>query len=157
MKILIVRSPKLYEEPKTQQPPPLWIRGLLILTCTGVSFAHGGNDGQKGMGLIMLILIGAAPTAYALNRTMPDSATPAFIASADVRRQSVRGPCGGNAAMPSPDEARNIVGDALRDKTLNQPQVFASLSVLSADIVTQVSKLWRDLPCAGGGDAQPAQ
>ena len=61
------------------QPPPWWIRGLLILTCTGVSFAHGGNDGQKGMGLIMLILIGAAPTAYALNRTMPDCRAPAFI------------------------------------------------------------------------------
>jgi CheY-like chemotaxis protein len=47
--------------------PPLWIRGLLILTCSGVSFFHGGNDGQKGMGLIMLILIGTVPTAYALN------------------------------------------------------------------------------------------
>ena len=50
-----------------------------IFTCTAVSFAHGGNDGQKGMGLIMLILIGIAPTAYALNRTMPDSSTTAFI------------------------------------------------------------------------------
>ncbi len=51
-----------------------------------MSFAHGGNDGQKGMGLIMLILIGAAPTAYALNRTMPDSATPAFISAGHVRQ-----------------------------------------------------------------------
>ena len=51
----------------------MWIRGLLILTCTGVSFCHGSNDGQKGMGLIMLILIGTVPTAYALNRAMPDS------------------------------------------------------------------------------------
>ena len=50
-----------------QAPPPLHIRILLIFTCTAVSFAHGGNDGQKGMGLIMLILIGVAPTAYALN------------------------------------------------------------------------------------------
>ena len=54
------------------KPPPLWIRGLLILTCTGVSFAHGSNDGQKGMGLIMLILIGTVPTAYALNRALPE-------------------------------------------------------------------------------------
>ena len=89
------------QAPKSQQPPPLWIRGLLILTCTGVSFAHGGNDGQKGMGLIMLILIGAAPTAYALNRTMPDNATPAFVASAHVRRPGVRGPCGARP-LPSP-------------------------------------------------------
>jgi PiT family inorganic phosphate transporter len=43
------------------------------LTCSGVSFAHGSNDGQKGMGLIMLILIGTMPTAYALNRAMPDT------------------------------------------------------------------------------------
>ena len=38
-----------------------------------MSFAHGSNDGQKGMGLIMLILIGTVPTAYALNRAMPPS------------------------------------------------------------------------------------
>jgi inorganic phosphate transporter, PiT family len=71
MKVL-VRNKQLYEEPKGNQPPPWWIRGLLIFTCTGVSFAHGSNDGQKGMGLIMLILIGLVPTAFALNRT-PDS------------------------------------------------------------------------------------
>ncbi len=70
MKVL-VRNKALYEEPKGNNPPPLWIRGLLIFTCTGVSFAHGSNDGQKGMGLIMLILIGLVPTAFALNRT-PD-------------------------------------------------------------------------------------
>ena len=131
---MIVRTPTLYEAPRSQQPPPLWIRGLLILTCTGVSFAHGGNDGQKGMGLIMLILIGAAPTAYALNRTMPDSATPAFIASAAAAGQVFQTHAG-TAATPSPNDARKIVGDALRDKALNRPEIFASLSVLSGDIV----------------------
>ena len=65
---LVVRMPTLYTAPTTDQPPPLAIRGLLILTCTLVSFFHGSNDGQKGMGLIMLILVGVAPTAYALNR-----------------------------------------------------------------------------------------
>ena len=73
-----IKSRALYQEPKGKAPPPLWIRGLLILTCTGVSFAHGSNDGQKGMGLIMLILIGTVPTAYALNRAIPDSYVPAF-------------------------------------------------------------------------------
>ncbi|MBA5760119.1 inorganic phosphate transporter, partial [Escherichia coli] len=58
----LVRIPELYKEPPKDQPPPFWIRCLLILTCTGVSFAHGSNDGQKGMGLIMLILIGTVPT-----------------------------------------------------------------------------------------------
>ena len=64
----VIRVPELYTAPTTNKPPSPWIRGLLILTCTLVSFFHGSNDGQKGMGLIMLILIGVAPTAYALNR-----------------------------------------------------------------------------------------
>jgi inorganic phosphate transporter, PiT family len=49
------------------------------LTCTGVSFFHGSNDGQKGMGLIMLILIGTVPTAYALNHAVTASDVQAFI------------------------------------------------------------------------------
>ena len=63
----LVPSKKLYEPPQGDEPPPWWIRGILIGTCTGVSFAHGSNDGQKGMGLIMLVLIGIVPAAYALD------------------------------------------------------------------------------------------
>jgi phosphate/sulfate permease len=63
----LANNPKLHMPPPGDQPPPWWVRGLLILTCTGVSFAHGSNDGQKGIGLIMLILIGLVPTHYALN------------------------------------------------------------------------------------------
>jgi PiT family inorganic phosphate transporter len=76
----VVRSPALYTEPKKDAPPPFWIRCLLILTCTGVSFAHGSNDGQKGMGLIMLILIGTVPTAFALNKAVDASQTQTFLA-----------------------------------------------------------------------------
>ncbi|GLK68573.1 inorganic phosphate transporter [Hansschlegelia plantiphila] len=82
MKVLVKR-PDLYAEPKGANPPPLWIRGLLILTCTGVSFAHGSNDGQKGMGLIMLILIGTVPTAYALNRAVEPAQMQAYQINAD--------------------------------------------------------------------------
>src|SRR5882757_7372714 len=67
---LVMRDPRLYEAPKGSAPPPFYIRALLILTCGGVSFAHGSNDGQKGMGLIMLILVGTVPTAYALNHAV---------------------------------------------------------------------------------------
>jgi phosphate/sulfate permease len=63
----LVKSPALYTPPEGDTPPPWWIRAILILTCTGVSFAHGSNDGQKGIGLIMLILIGLVPSNYALN------------------------------------------------------------------------------------------
>ena len=87
-----------------------WIRGLLILTCTGVSFAHGSNDGQKGMGLIMLILIGTVPTAYALNRALPDIAgaavpadarmpPPAVVAAQGRRPRHHRRPAAGRDAV----------------------------------------------------------
>ncbi len=66
----LIKIPALYKAPEGDAPPPFWIRALLILTCTGVSFGHGSNDGQKGMGLIMLILIGTVPTVYALNHAV---------------------------------------------------------------------------------------
>jgi len=59
----------LFKEPKKDKPPPPWIQGILILTCTLVSFFHGSNDGQKGVGLIMLILIGIVPAYFALDDT----------------------------------------------------------------------------------------
>src|SRR5271170_8040355 len=77
---LVIKNRKLYEAPEGAEPPPFWIRALLVLTCTGVSFAHGSNDGQKGMGLIMLILVGTVPTAYALNHAVPAHDTQDFIA-----------------------------------------------------------------------------
>jgi inorganic phosphate transporter, PiT family len=76
----VVKDKRLYEAPQGTEPPPWWIRGMLILTCTGVSFFHGSNDGQKGMGLIMLILIGTVPTTYALNHAVTASQTQDFIA-----------------------------------------------------------------------------
>jgi inorganic phosphate transporter, PiT family len=76
----VLPNPKLYQAPEGDAPPPFWIRSLLVLTCTGVSFAHGSNDGQKGMGLIMLILIGTVPTAYALNHAVSAADTQDFIA-----------------------------------------------------------------------------
>src|SRR5271168_5191338 len=109
----LVRNRSLYEEPKSDQPPPWWIRGLLVFTCTGVSFAHGGNDGQKGMGLIMLILIGAAPTAYALNRALPQSTTPAFVQTSHAA-QAVFAAHAPGVPTPDAEAARATVTDALR-------------------------------------------
>ncbi len=136
MKFLI-QSKKLYEEPKDAAPPPWWIRGLLILTCTSVSFAHGGNDGQKGMGLIMLILIGVAPTAYALNRTMPDNATPAFLATAQAGQVALAAHAG-TAPTITVADARNTVDAALKAKKVATPAVYGALSVLTGDITAQV-------------------
>ena len=78
-----IKYPELYEAPKDNTPPPWPIRLLLVLTCTGVSFFHGSNDGQKGMGLIMLILIGTVPTAYALNHAVSPHDIQDFIAASE--------------------------------------------------------------------------
>ncbi len=134
---LVLHNRKFYEPASPEETPPWWIRSLLILTCTGVSFAHGGNDGQKGMGIIMLILIGVAPTAYALNRTMPDSATPAFMKASAAAAQAFQGHAGG-AAPPQIVDARKTVDAALSNGGLNKPETFAALSVLSQDIGAQV-------------------
>ena len=85
----VVPDKRLYQAPDGAAPPPFWIRCLLVLTCTGVSFAHGSNDGQKGMGLIMLILVGTVPTAYALNHAVPQSHTQDFVAVSHLTSETL--------------------------------------------------------------------
>ncbi|SEL78221.1 inorganic phosphate transporter [Acinetobacter sp. DSM 11652] len=70
VKKIFKKQVELFQPPEGNKPPPPLIRAILIFTCTGVSFAHGSNDGQKGMGLIMLILIGIVPLAYSLNKSL---------------------------------------------------------------------------------------
>ncbi|MBA4091581.1 MAG: anion permease [Sphingobium sp.] len=133
MKIL-VRKEELYQEPKDGVPPPPWIRALLIFTCTGVSFAHGSNDGQKGMGLIMLILIGTVPTAYALNRAVPERYAIEFHHNsiAAVQALGVR-----PAADADPAQARQAVTRYIADKRVSDATVPA-LAVLIQDVDRQV-------------------
>src|SRR5262249_54831400 len=87
----LIKKKELYTAPKGKKVPPPWIPGLVVLACPGVSFAHGPNDGQKGMGVIMLILIGTVPTAYALNRALPDSAVVQFQQPAQAAAAVVEG------------------------------------------------------------------
>jgi PiT family inorganic phosphate transporter len=135
----LVRTKSLYTPPDAKKAPPLWIRGLLIFTCTSVSFAHGSNDGQKGMGLIMLILIGALPTAYALNRSVPESHMPAFIA-ASQNVSSVFAAHAAGAPAVAPAQARAQVTEALKLRAFDSPATFAALGSLAADIADQVKR-----------------
>jgi PiT family inorganic phosphate transporter len=107
-KALLRKRPELFAEPPKDTPPPRWVRGLLILTCTGVSFAHGSNDGQKGMGLLLLILIGILPGAYALNPSVAPGTLAGIQASATrlepallARAKSVKIEPGAEAAVLS--------------------------------------------------------
>ncbi|MGA2898264.1 MAG: inorganic phosphate transporter [Acidobacteriaceae bacterium] len=107
---LLARDPRLYQAPKGAAPPPFYIRCLLILTCGGVSYAHGSNDGQKGMGLMMLILVGTVPTAYALNHTMGASQVQAFaVVSTQVAGALDHYVQPGTAAQNADSELENFV------------------------------------------------
>src|ERR1700692_1938806 len=130
-----IRIPALYKEPEGNNPPPIWIRGLLILTCTGVSFFHGGNDGQKGMGLIMLILIGTVPTAYALNRTMHEQEVGTFVASS-AQAHTALSHYGAGAAPADPHAAAM---DVVRTRAVTA-QGVAALGALAESISTQVDQ-----------------
>ncbi|MCX7277196.1 MAG: inorganic phosphate transporter [Burkholderiales bacterium] len=131
----LVKNKELYAEPKGNKPPPWWIRSLLVLTCTGVSFAHGSNDGQKGMGLIMLILVGTVPMAYALNRAMPADQVVQFAAMAQVTQQSL----GSTNTVVAPIDPRETLTTYLRTKEFT-PEVVPALSVVVGDIGTQVKE-----------------
>lgn len=133
---LFVKNRELYESPKDGLPPPWWIRGLLVVTCTGVSFAHGSNDGQKGMGLIMLILVGIVPTAYALNRAMPERDTESFIAAAETTWEQLHLSAPRAAAVPA-EQARQVLADYVRTKKLNG-QVLPALEATTESIAQQV-------------------
>ena len=132
----LIKYPALYQAPKDNTPPPWPIRALLILTCSGVSFSHGSNDGQKGMGLIMLILIGTVPTAYALNHAVTRNDVAQFIAASDsagkildahVDKTGILGP-----------DARATVTDYIRTKEL-KPDTLLALRELVEDLSHEVA------------------
>ncbi len=133
---MLLRNPQLYSAPNRDAPPPRGIRALLIFTCTAVSFSHGSNDGQKGMGLIMLILIGCAPTAYALNRTLPASETPAFVQSANAATAAFDARGGPDLTS---DQARGVLTAALQQRQANSPAVYGALETLSRDLSGRVA------------------
>jgi PiT family inorganic phosphate transporter len=143
----LIKYPELYSAPKDNTPPPFPIRALLVLTCTGVSFFHGSNDGQKGMGLIMLILIGTVPTAYALNHTVSSHDIQDFIAASEraasivdahVDRQAILGP-----------DAREELTNYLRTKKL-QPVTLTALRELIRDLEGDVKAYgdYKNVPSA---------
>ncbi|WP_216841195.1 inorganic phosphate transporter [Acidobacterium sp. S8] len=133
---VLVKNPALYESPKGNEPPPFWIRGLLILTCTGVSFGHGSNDGQKGMGLIMLILIGTVPTAYALNHAIGFAQVPDFAAVSEQAAHVLSGYVSQDAVM---DDARSDLTDYIRTKQYT-PNTALAARQLAIDISHEVQQ-----------------
>jgi inorganic phosphate transporter, PiT family len=132
----VIPSKELFAEPKGDQPPPTWIRGILVLTCTMVSFFHGSNDGQKGMGLIMLILIGIVPTAYALNRSMPVSQVALFDTNSAAAIKVIDAHAAGYSVIgdPRPAVTAYVAQHQLTEGT------YPSLAALVHDIAGEVGQ-----------------
>jgi PiT family inorganic phosphate transporter len=133
----LIKRPELYQAPEPNKPPPPWIRGLLVLTCTGVSFFHGSNDGQKGMGLIMLILIGVLPGAYALNL----DTTPAGMAAIVATAQAAQPVFDQNAKVQglSPQVAGDILGDFLKTTGKFGDSTYAASGTVDRDVSSKLA------------------
>jgi PiT family inorganic phosphate transporter len=136
----VTKFPELYEAPKDDNPPPFPIRALMVLTCTGVSFFHGSNDGQKGMGLIMLILIGTVPTAYALNHAVSAAEIQDFIASSERTGRILDQHVDSSGILGA--DAREEVTDYIRTKKM-QPDTILALRELVEDLGHEVA-LYRE-------------
>ena len=140
----LLKNRKLYEAPERTEPPPFWIRALLVLTCTGVSFAHGSNDGQKGMGLIMLILVGTVPTAYALNHAVTARQSQDFIAVSQQTAEVLNHYVSPDAVI---GDARDEVTDYIRTRNFT-PNTMLALRELVTDIGNEMAmfKELRNVP-----------
>jgi len=136
----LLKDRKLYEAPEGTEPPPFWIRALLVLTCTGVSFAHGSNDGQKGMGLIMLILVGTVPTAYALNHAVTAKQSQDFIAVSQQTTETLNHYVSPDAVISDP---RDEVTDYIRTRNFT-PNTMLALRGLVSDIGNEMA-LFKEL------------
>ena len=141
---MFIKDKRLYMAPEGTEPPPFWIRCLLILTCSGVSFAHGSNDGQKGMGLIMLILIGVVPTAYALNHAVTDRQSQDFVAVSRQAVDSLNHYVGTDAVIGDP---RDDVTNYIRTKT-STPNTMLAMRSLVSDIGNEMAiyKVLKNVP-----------
>ena len=132
----LIPNKHLYEAPKGTTPPPFWIRILLLLTCTGVSFFHGSNDGQKGMGLIMLILIGTVPTAYAVNHAVNYQQTADFVAVSTQTANMLDHYVSPNAVI---GDARDDLTDYIRSKQFT-PNTMLALRETVNGISTEMAQ-----------------
>lgn len=108
-----VKNKSIFKAPKSNDPPPFWIRMILLLTCTGVSYSHGSNDGQKGVGLVMLILIALVPGYFALNSN---------VDLTNVRTQMA-------------------LTDSVLHKTINTPALAKDDSLEVAKLITIAAKI----------------
>jgi PiT family inorganic phosphate transporter len=130
----LIRVPALYEAPKNEAPPPAGVRALLIFTCTAVSFFHGSNDGQKGQGLIMLILIGVLPGSYALQMQSQPKVVQQLVASSQATADAAAKKA--NGAVLDDKTADKVLSDFVKSSGKYNDQIFPAVSAKAHAIVS---------------------
>jgi inorganic phosphate transporter, PiT family len=136
----VLRNPALYKAPEGDKPPPMGIRALLVLTCTGVSFAHGSNDGQKGMGLIVLILVGIIPTTFALDLATSADAVHRLAATSAQFSRSLDETPAAHPASADGDAAHKALTRYLRSGKIS-PETVPALAVANARAAARLAPL----------------
>ena len=148
VKTVLKRQLELFQPPEGNKPPPAIIRAILIFTCTGVSFAHGSNDGQKGMGLIMLILIGLVPLAYSLNKNLDAKEVQSFH-QLSAQTATVLN----HEAELSDEKSRAVLTRYIQTKQ-QTPEVVPALASMTEHLGTRVASYGdlKDIPEAAIGE-----
>ena len=142
----LIKQPSLFTAPEKGQAPPMWIRAILFLTCTGVSFAHGSNDGQKGMGLMVLILVGIIPGAYALKMSAPQDQVHAIVEHVTAAQPIFAKNAG--TAKATDTEAAAELESYIKSSGVLSEKTFASLATVNKALEDKLTplKTFNDLP-----------
>lgn len=143
VKTIFKRQLELFQPPEGNKPPPAIIRAILIFTCTGVSFAHGSNDGQKGMGLIMLILVGLVPLAYSINKNLDTQQVQSFHQLSSQTAVLLNH----NQQELTDDKAREVLTKYIQTKQ-QTPEVVPALASMTDHLGARVSSYsdLKDIP-----------
>jgi PiT family inorganic phosphate transporter len=137
---LTVHREDLFKAPEGKNPPPLWIRCVLVLTCTLVSVFHGSNDAQKGMGLIMLILIGIVPGAFALKMNTDPKMLQSI--SADMAQVStIFAPLGNGQTLSKDDADTELTNFLKQGAPPATDKTWAAVSVVAQSVSTEMAPL----------------
>jgi PiT family inorganic phosphate transporter len=134
LKALVHRA-DLYKAPEGDEPPPLWIRCVLVLTCTLVSVFHGSNDAQKGMGLIMLILVGIVPGAFALHSAV-DPKTVQAISADTAQVSTIFAPLGAGATIAQNDAETELTNFLKQGAAPATSKTWAAMSVVAQGVAS---------------------
>jgi phosphate/sulfate permease len=132
-----VKNEIIYKEPIPGKTPPMWIRGLLWITCGLVSFFHGQNDGQKGVGLIMLILIAILPGHFAVDTSVDLQKVKMNIAKVEMLMAKA------DSTVLSAKE-KKMYADIFKHATHYHDEVGAKTSASDIDVMKRFS-LRKDL------------